>query len=384
MKFPTSIHSILRKLLSCFSSISVLKKLVPLFLSFLHFFSLYIHHKVMIASLSFEKQKNKIVRFFTMKRGRYNRPFLHIAAMGVLAVGVVIAPFLADRYPIFTSSQAVNLSLAQAQEQSVSLDANVFQTQISDKPRDKVITYTVEKGDTISTIAKKYGISQDTIRWANNLSNDDITVGDELKIPPVTGIVHKVGRGESIYTIAKVYDVSPQAIVDFPFNDFANPQTFALVEGQTLIVPDGVKPAEKVIPRQIYVVPQYSGVLSAAGFTWPLRGGISQYASWYHMAIDITDPVGTPIVAAQNGTVVNASVGTWDGGYGTSVRIDNGQGWQSHYAHLSGLNVSTGDTVVAGKTIVGWVGLTGRTTGSHLHFEILRGGALVNPMQYLQ
>lgn len=384
MKFPTNIQTFFHKLLSIFSGISVVKKLVPIFASFLQFFSLYIHHKVMIASMSFEKQKNKLVRFFTIKRGRYNRPFLHIAAMVVLAVGIIIAPFLADIYPIFSSNQAANITLAQAQEQSISLDSDVFQTQISEKPRDKVIVYTVEKGDTISTIAKKYDISQDTIRWLNDLPNDNLTVGDELRIPPVTGIVHKVDRGESIYTIAKKYDISPQAIVDFPFNDFANPQTFALVEGQTLIVPDGVKPAEKVLPRALVFVPQYSGVLSAAGFTWPLRGSISQFASWYHMGIDITSPVGTPIVAAQNGTVVKASAGTWDGGYGTSVVIDNGSGWKSNYAHMSGLNVSAGDTVIAGKTVIGWVGLTGRTTGAHLHFEIIRGGQLVNPMQYLQ
>ncbi len=342
----------------------------------------------MTVSVFFEKQKNILVKFFIMKRGRYNRPFLHVAAMGVVVIGVVVAPFLAQRYPIFSSVQSTNITIAQAQEQQITVDNAVFQTDISDKPRDKVIPYTVQKGDTISTIAKKFSqpnnlISVDTIKWENDLTNDSITVGDELKIPPVTGIVYKVQKGDTVYSIAKKYDTNPQAIVDFPFNDFANPQTFTLVEGQMLVVPDGVKPQEAPVARRTYVITGPVNI-TAAGFTWPLRGEISQFASWYHMALDITSPVGTPIVAAQNGRVTLASSGTWEGGYGTHVEIDNGAGFSSNYAHLSALNVTAGDSVIAGKTIVGWVGLTGRTTGAHLHFEIRRGGVLVNPMAYLQ
>lgn len=362
-----------------------IKQFPPLFFSFSRFFSLYLKHKVLTISFFFEKQKNTLVHFFTMKRGRYNRPFLHIAAMGVLTVGVLVAPFVADKYPIFSSGAAEGITQALAQEQSISLEADVFQTQISQKPRDKVITYTVQKGDTLSTIAQKFDISTDTIKWANDLTSDNLAVSEELKIPPVSGIIHKVAKGETVYSIAKKFDANPQAIVDFPFNDFANPQTFALVEGQTLVVPDGIKPAEKpVFRRQVFIAQGPIGPLSAAGFTWPLQGAISQFAAWYHMGIDITSPVGTPIVAAQNGKVVKASAGTWDGGYGTSVVIDNGGGWGSNYAHMSGVNVGVGDEVIAGKTVVGWVGMTGRTTGPHLHFEILRNGALVNPMSYLQ
>ena len=102
------------------------------------------------------------------------------------------------------------------------------------------------------------------------------------------------------------------------------------------------------------------------------------------MGIDITSPIGTPVVSAQNGKVIKALAGVWDGGYGTNVAIDNNDGFGSLYAHMSALNVSLGDDVVAGKTIVGWVGLTGRTTGAHLHFEIIRNGVLVNPIAYLQ
>ena len=350
------------------------------------FFLYYLKRKVMSLSRSFEKNKNKIVRFFLMKRGRYNRPFLHLTTMGVLGVGVLIAPYLADTYPIFVSQASTDLSLAENNKQSIIVGEDVFETQISDKPRDKVISYTVQKGDTLSTVANKFRVSTDTIKWENDLTSDAIAVGDTLKILPVSGIAHKVSGGDTVYTIAKKYDTEAQKIVDYPFNEFANPETFSLVEGQIVVVPDGVQPQAQPVyqqRRQTYIA-QGPVTTSASGFTWPLRGGISQFASWYHMALDITSSIGTPIVASHNGRVGSVSVGGWNGGYGTEVYIDSSDGSQSHYAHMSSVNVSPGQNVVGGQTIVGWVGMTGRTTGPHLHFEIRRGGVLVNPMSYLQ
>lgn len=383
--FPNVVKNACKKLPSLFKSLSpLLKSGILLFWEFLRFFAVYLQKKVIITSLFFEKNKNILVKFFMMKRGRYNRPFLHIAAMSVLGIGILIAPFLAETNPIFSQTIVSPEIDIGEEKQSVVMDENIFQTKISQKPRDKVIIYKVEKGDTLSTIAQKFDVSVETIKWVNDLKGENIAIGDELKILPVSGIYHKVAKGDTVYTIAKKYDTNPQKIVDFPFNEFANPETFSLVEGQMLVVPDGVMPQEKpVIRRQVYIA---SGpvVISSAGFTWPLRGAISQFASWYHTAIDITSPVGTPVVAAQSGTVVKALSGVWDGGYGTNLMIDNGSGFASFYAHLSGLNVGVGDEVVAGQTVIGWVGMTGRTTGSHLHFEIRKGGALVNPLPYLQ
>jgi murein DD-endopeptidase MepM/ murein hydrolase activator NlpD len=357
-------------------------------LPFFEFLFSYLKRKVILFSHHFEKNKNYLVKFFLMKRGRYNRPFLHLTTMGVLGIGVLIAPFIADTYPIFAQQNAAELNIASPQtQQSIIVGENVFETDISEKPRSEIITYRVQGGDTISTIAKKFNIDTDTIRWANDLTSDSLTVGDELKILPVSGIAHKVVPGDTVYTIAKKYSTDAQKIVDFPFNDFANPETFTLVEGQMLIVPDGIKPSERPSsPRRqpVYVATGPVKSVSGGGYTWPLRGGISQYASWYHMALDITAPYGTPIVAAQNGTVTRVSVGTYDTGYGNNVYVDNGAGMGSHYAHMSSVNVSVGQQVVAGSTIIGWVGLTGRTTGPHLHFEILRNGSLVNPLSYLQ
>ena len=179
-------------------------------------------------------------------------------------------------------SENANAASAPNPKESIIVGEDVFSTNVSQKPRDKVINYTVQKGDTLSTIARKFGVSVETIQWENDITGENITVGDDIKILPVTGMAYEVKSGDTIYTIAKKLDTDPQKIVDFPFNDFANPETFSLTTGQTLIVPDAVKPSEQstyVRPRQpVYV--QGSWKCSwASGFAWPLRGGISQYAS---------------------------------------------------------------------------------------------------------
>lgn len=352
------------------------------FFSFLFF---YLRKKVVSSSVRFEKNKNMLVKFFLMKRGRYNRPFLHIATMAVIGVGVLIAPFLADTYPIFSSkASTLDLKESAAQKQSVTAGEEVFHTIRSDKPRDKVITYHVQKGDTLSTIAQKFGISEDTIKWANDLSGEDLSIDQELQILPWTGIMHKVLPGETVYTIAQKYNTDAQKIVDWKFNDFANPETFALVTGQTLMVPDGIKPSEQPFVKRQVLVAQGPVPVASGGYTYPIHGGISQFFSWYHPGLDITAPIGTPIVAAHSGTVTRVSVGTYDGGYGTNVWLSNGAGIESHYAHMSGVNVSIGQRVVGGSTVVGWIGMTGRTTGPHVHFEMRRDGGYVNPLGYVQ
>jgi murein DD-endopeptidase MepM/ murein hydrolase activator NlpD len=351
---------------------------------FTSFFLYYIKRKLIAFSVGFEKDKNRLVKLFLMKRGRYNRPFLHITTMVVLGISVLIAPFLVDTYPIFSSrAAALDLTASAKQKQSVLAGEEVFGTQTS-QVRDKTILYTVEKGDTIGTIAQKFEISQDTIRWANDMTGDDLSIGQEIKILPISGIEHKVEAGETVYSIAKKYNTDPQGIVDFAFNDFANRETFTLVTGQMLMVPNAIKPEEqKTIKRQVYIA-EGPVPVSPGGFTYPVHGEISQSYSWYHQALDIAAPYGTPIFAAHNGTVTEVRTGSYDTGYGNNVMISNGDGITSHYAHMESVNVSVGQQVVGGSTILGWIGMTGRTTGPHVHFEMRQNGALVNPLAFIQ
>ena len=356
-----------------------------LFWEFLTFLALYVQSHTFAFITFLEGIKNMLVHFFMMKRGRYSRPFLHFATILVIGIGVMVAPVLTDTFPLFANadtgiSKTPSPNMA---EQSIAVDTNVFQTQTSSQLRSSIINYTVAKGDTLSTIAQKFGISEDTIRWENNLSNDTLTVGDNLKILPVTGIAYKVQSGDTVYSIAKKFATNAQKIVDFPFNDFANPETFSLVVGEVLIVPDGVQPSsQNSYTAPVYAqVPEYTGQQSS-NFIWPIHGVLTQYFTAYHNGLDIAGPIGTPIYAAKAGTVMEASCG-WNWGYGCHVLLNNGGGFSTMYAHMVQLpSVSVGQSVSQGQ-LIGFRGSTGRSTGPHTHFEIRIDGHAVNPLPFL-
>lgn len=362
---------------------SSVRKLIFTFPEFFSFLCFYLKQKLVFAYIFFEKYKNILVKFFMMKRGRYNRPFLHLTTLGVLSIGVISAPFLATTYPIFVLSSNNTLDTKTTQR-SISQEDNVFRTDVSQKPRDKIITYTVQKGDTISTIARKFGISGDTIRWENDLTNDNLNVEDALQILPVTGIAYKVQSGDTVYTVAKKFDTNAQRIVDFPFNDFANPETFSLVAGQILIVPDGIKPSDQPFMKQQVYIAYGPQTVSSSGFSWPVRGILTQLYSWYHQAIDIGASLNTPIYSSTNGKVIEVIVGGWNSGYGNTVVIDNGDGYTIRYSHMNDVDVRVGDSVEGGKTLIGSIGMTGRTTGPHLDFRVTLNGTYVNPISLLQ
>ena len=252
-------------------------------------------------------------------------------------------------------------------------------TVVSDKPRFEIIDYEVNQGDTLGTIAEKFGISVDTIKWANSLKTEKLISGQSLRIPPVTGIVHKVAAGDNIYSVAKKYKSDSQKIVNFPVNDFADLDTFALNIGQVLFVPDGVMPEAAPVFRSA-PVPQF--IAGAGGkFMWPTQGSITQYPVSYHMAVDIANRGLPPVAAGEAGTVVFAGCIRY--GYGCHVIINHSEGYQTLYGHLSAYNVSAGQGIGRGQ-VIGKMGSTGRSSGPHLHFEVRRNGALLNPLSFLK
>lgn len=273
------------------------------------------------------------------------------------------------------------------QESGVLLRAPVPFTEIPDRPRTGVITYTVGINDTVLGIAEQFKLNPNTITWANQ---DDVTepffmeVGQVLRIPPIDGVLHTVKSGDTVAKIAKKYRVKAEDIVAYEPNGLASVDD-ALTADTVLIVPGG----DRTPVEQVASVPapsarggtSYSAPWRSRGFVWPTSGSITQ-RFWLpsHPAIDIGTPRGTPVVAADEGTITYAGWSTV--GYGNMILIDHGDGYVTRYAHLSRIDVNYGDYVARGQGI-GAVGSTGRSTGPHLHFEVLTGGRAYNPLTYL-
>lgn len=298
----------------------------------------------------------------------------------LVAAAVIGGPIIVENNP-FISTLEQKAGKYQASVVSYNPYEGSLGTVISVKQRDKIENYSVRSGDTLESIAKRFVISVDTIKWANNLKTDTIKPDQVLKIPPVTGVVHTVKSGDSIYSIAKKYKVDAQNIANFPFNDFADLDTFALNVGQVLYVPGGVIEEERPAVSPQYFAQIQAGVKGSSNFIWPTSGVITQYPVWYHMAVDIANNAAPPILASDTGTVVFAGCIRY--GYGCHIIIDHGNGYQSLYAHLSSIGVSPGQVVNKGQQI-GVMGSTGRSTGTHLHFEVRSGEVLLNALNFLR
>ncbi|MEK7630762.1 MAG: M23 family metallopeptidase [Patescibacteria group bacterium] len=231
----------------------------------------------------------------------------------------------------------------------------------------KISTYTVRKGDTLTLIAKTFDVSDQTIRWANNIpKGGKIKEGDVLVILPVSGVKHTVKKGETVATIAKKYGGDPDDIVDF--NDL-DPKD-ALEVGAIVLVPDGevTEVSAPSTPSRPAVV-RGSGPELVGYYLRPLAGGTRSRGIHGYNGIDIAALRGTPVRASAAGTVIIARGSGWNGGYGSYVVIAHANGTQTLYAHLSAVNILVGESVGQGETI-GAVGSTGKSTGNHLHFEV--------------
>ncbi len=264
---------------------------------------------------------------------------------------------------------------------------NVITTKKTKQPRDKIIYYTVQTGDTVSTIAEKFGISVNTILWENNLSAYSIIrPGDKLAILPFSGVTHKIARGETLSKIAKKYNVSEDKILKA--NKINN--SSLLKVGDKLLIPGGTKTRYARTSTRSYTgISAIKNIVKApsarpvAGnkMNWPTVGHrITQYYSWRHHGLDIANKIGTPIYAADAGVVERAK---WSRGYGYNIVINHGGGKKTRYAHLSKFYVKKGQKVSKGETI-GAMGSTGWSTGPHLHFEVIINGKRYNPLNYIK
>ncbi|MDR2803241.1 MAG: M23 family metallopeptidase [Treponema sp.] len=230
-------------------------------------------------------------------------------------------------------------------------------------------SYTVQSGDMIGLISSTFGLNQDTLISVNNISNTrSIPVGKKLLIPNQDGIMHQVSRDETLFSVAEKYDVPITTIVTANelFSEKIN-------VGSTVFIPNAKLDSEKL--------QEINGDL----FIWPVRGRItSPYGYRYnpitaqrgfHAGIDISANTGVPIKAAMAGRV------TWAGYndiFGKFVVISHHSNYRTLYGHMSVIRTEAGAYVRTGQ-IIGDVGNTGQSTGSHLHFQVYKKGVTVNP-----
>ncbi len=285
--------------------------------------------------------------------------------------------------------------------------ANIH-TLIPTRPRTEVTTYTVQKGDNLFAIAEKYNLKPSTILLGNLYTslagNPDLLYPEQvLNILPVDGVYYKWNNGDGLNGVADFYEVAPEDIINFPGNhldpktigDYSHPN----IAADTMLIIPGAhtgfiswtgyritrdKPAEASVFGPGWCGVIQDGPVGTGSFGWPT---VQHYLSGYdfspetnHMGVDIGGSLGSAIYAADNGVVVYA--GWNDHGYGNVIVIDHGYGSQTLYAHLmDGLNVSCGSFVYKGD-IIASMGVTGNTTGPHLHFQMWVGNSLVNPNIY--
>lgn len=263
---------------------------------------------------------------------------------------------------------------------------------IASQPASSQINvYTVRQGDTLSEIAGMFGVTTNTIVWANDIQGGVINPGQTLIILPISGIQHTIVKGDTLASLASNYKSDAHDIASY--NGLADGA--ALTVGDSIIIPNGEatavvssgSPSKKSVSgshaaaiRSIAKGSTTEPYLGGSGpaldgyFAWPVNGGVITQGLHGWNAVDIGAPKGTAIYAAAAGTVIVAkSNSAWNGGYGNYVVVSHPNGTQTLYAHMSKVLTSPGASVSQGETI-GLVGMTGEATGPHLHFEV-RGAA---------
>ncbi len=238
--------------------------------------------------------------------------------------------------------------------------------------KDQISLYVVRSGDTLPAIAKMFGVTKNTIIWANDLSGENIKVGQTLVILPISGIEHTVKSGDTVSSIAKQHKGDINEILQY--NDLTLNSKLAV--GDIVIVPDGEvtqgqtsKPTTKPTttttkPASSTGFPVYEGY-----YMRPIIGGVKTQGIHGHNGVDLASAYGSSILASADGTVLISRSSGWNGGYGSYIVLSHDNGTQTLYGHLSGTVVNVGDHVEQGQ-LIGYMGSTGNSTGTHLHFEI--------------
>ena len=238
----------------------------------------------------------------------------------------------------------------------------------------RIRVYVVREGDNLSQIAEMFDVTVNTIRWSNELGADEaITPGQKLVILPITGVRHTVEEGDTLSSIAKEYDGNLEEIREF--NNFSGDPTLAV--GDKVVIPNGemghsgsagdAHDHGSAAPSA--PAPRGGSGVSGGYYAHPAPGAIVTQRLHGYNAVDFGAAAGTPVTAAAPGQVIISRNGGWNGGYGTYVVIKHPNQTETLYSHQSRNTVSVGQQVQRGQ-VVGYMGSTGRSTGTHVHFEV--------------
>jgi len=258
--------------------------------------------------------------------------------------------------------------LTLVQDSAVVATLNPLGTVVDEYSAGQIFIYTVKPGDNPSAIAKSFGISLNTLLWANNLTNPRaIQPGDQLVILPISGVQVEVKKGDTIDSIAKKYKGNIADILSY--NGLSPDEPLAV--GSTVVVPDGEfdwRPVETSgssrYTSEIGRYPSYDGY-----YLRPITGGRKSRGTHGFNGVDLANSCGLPVLASAGGTVILSRPEGWNGGYGRYIVISHPNGTQTLYAHLKDVFVNVGRAVSQGLQ-VGTIGSTGNSTGCHVHFEI--------------
>ncbi len=262
----------------------------------------------------------------------------------------------------------------------------------------EITTYTVKKGDTLEKIAKKFGVSKNTIVSSNDSVNNaksPLSVGQVLTILPIDGVAYTVKKGDTVTGLAKRYNATSKDILEY--NDLTKASDLQI--GDTIVIPGGDAPKivekektpikvadkkpsiaskessvneeERAVSVEIEIPSSNeSPVVASSGFIWPVSAGVGRISQGLHddNAVDLAAPKGTPIYAPKSGTVLIADGSGWNGGYGLYVVINFNGGGQMLLGHMSKVTAVAGEQVNQGD-LIGYVGSTGKSTGNHIHLS---------------
>jgi len=256
--------------------------------------------------------------------------------------------------------------------------------------------YTVQKGDSLNSIASYFGVSVDTIVTFNHMSSKIVSVGDVLEVPSVSGVMHEIKKGDTLASLSKKYNIDSEDIA--LYNGLLSNDT--LIAGDEIFLPGAkedvkVKKNTSILSKTFAkdattknkkaatwargdtshlntpsAIKKYSGLPKLEGyFIFPAPGSTRTQKMHGNNGVDFANKIGSPVLAAADGVVAVAKTSGYNYGYGNYIKITHPNGTETIYGHLSKVSVTAGQSVTRGQQI-GAVGSTGNSTGPHLHFEI--------------